>query len=171
MEAIAEHAGVSKVTLYRHWPSKAALLAEALLQELARAIPLDETDSPADAIRSHAAGLGEALEGRIGELFRSVVAECLADADALAHFRDRYLSLRRQTAVRIIRRGLASGQLLAGGKPEEIHDALYGALFYRFLFGFRSLERREVTGLVQTILQPAKPAPRRPQPSMRAAAM
>jgi len=109
MEAIAERAGITKVTLYRHWPSKAALLADALLTELAAALPLDAEKPAWEAISSHATRLGAALDGDIGDLFRNVAAECMVEEAALREFRDRYLGLRRKAALRIIRAGLKDG--------------------------------------------------------------
>jgi len=41
VERIAECAGVHKTTVYRHWPERVALLAEALETDLLGRIPLD----------------------------------------------------------------------------------------------------------------------------------
>ncbi len=155
MEAIAEKAGITKVTLYRHWPSKAALLADALLTELAAALPLDAEKPAWEAISSHAVRLGQALEGDIGGLFRSVAAECVVEEAALRDFRDRYLGLRRRAALQIIRAGLKDGSFTADGRAEDLHDAIYGGIFYRFLFGFGALDRKRVLQLLTTILKPA----------------
>lgn len=154
MDAIAERAGITKVTLYRHWPSKAALLANALLTELATALPLDAEKPAWKAISCHAILLGKALEGDIGDLFRNVAAECMAEETAMRDFRDRYLGLRRQAAIRIIRVGLKDGSLTAEARAEELHDAVYGGIFYRFLFGFGGLDRKSILRLLTTILKP-----------------
>lgn len=156
MEAIAEHAGITKVTLYRRWPSKAALLADALLEELAAKLPLDPEGSPWDALSRHAVQLGEALQGGIGELFRNVAAECMVEEAALRDFRDRYLGLRRQAAIRIIRAGLKERSFVAEARAEDLHDAIYGSIFYRFLFDFGALDRRAIQRLLTTILQPVR---------------
>lgn len=154
MEAIAEHAGISKITLYRRWSSKAVLLAEALFQQIQVAIPLPVDADPVDAILGHVTKFSEELNGEIGELLREVIAEYLGDPATLQEFRQHYLGLRRKTAMALIKRGQKQGRFAARGKPEVLHDALYGALFYRFLFGVGALDKREAVLLASTILQP-----------------
>lgn len=156
MEAIAEHAGISKITLYRRWNSKAVLLADALFEQIQVAIPLDAEADPVAAISRHVTRFVEELKGDIGDLLREIIAEYLAEPGTLHEFREHYLGLRRKTAIAMIERGQNEGRFGACGKPEALHDALYGALFYRFLFGVGSLDRREALRLIETILEPTE---------------
>jgi len=154
MDAIARRAGITKITLYRRWPSKGTLLADALLHELRKTAPLDTSVPPYDAIVGHVIAFTRGLSGTLGVLFERVIAESLTDADARVAFRDRYLALRRQTAIQIIRRGLADGSFDFPGTAEERHDELYGALFYRFLFKVGSLSEAAAVKLVRNVLKP-----------------
>jgi len=154
MEAIAEHAGISKITLYRRWTSKAVLLADALFEQIQVAIPLQADADPADSIARHVTKFVAELKGEIGDLLREIIVEHLSNPDMLHEFRDHYLGLRRATAIELIERGQKTGRFAARGQPEILHDALYGALFYRFLFGVGTLGRAEALRLVETILEP-----------------
>lgn len=154
MEAIAEHAGISKITLYRRWTSKAVLLADALFEQIQVVIPLDPAADPVAAITRHVTKFAEELKGEIGDLLREIIAEYLTDPATLQEFREHYLGLRRQTAISVIERGQKEGRFAATGEPATLHDALYGALFYRFLFGVGILDRSEALRLVDTILEP-----------------
>ena len=154
MEAIADRAGVSKITLYRRWPSKAALMADALMTELEASVPLDASKDAVVGITEHVLRLSVALDGRIGNLFRSVAAECIAEPAAMAEFRDRYLGRRRAVAIQIIQRGLIDGSIGAAGTATDCHDALYGAVFYRFLFAFSSLDEPSLRRLLAETLRP-----------------
>jgi AcrR family transcriptional regulator len=156
MEAIAAHAGITKITLYRRWTSKAVLLAEALFEQIQGAIPLDSGADPLTAISQHVTKFAEELKGDIGDLLREIIAEYLANPETLHEFRDHYLGLRRTTAIALIKRGKQEGRFAASGAPEELHDALYGAMFYRFLFGVGTLNRREALRLIDTILEPQR---------------
>jgi len=156
MEAIAEHAGISKITLYRRWTSKAVLLADALFEQIQVAIPLDAGADPAEAISRHVSKFVEELRGDIGDLLREIIAEYLAGPATLQEFREHYLGLRRQSAIALIERGQREGRFAARGEPEALHDALYGALFYRFMFGVGSLDQREALRLVDTVLEPRR---------------
>lgn len=159
MEAIAEQAGISKVTLYRRWPSKAALMADALLRQLSESIPLDATKPPMVAITEHVHSLSEALEGKIGQLFRIVAAECMVEPAAMEAFRDRYIGPRRRAVTQIISRGLKDGSFTSPNRAVDCHDALYGALFYRFLFGFDMSDPAALQRLLIATLQ-VRPAGR-----------
>ncbi len=150
--AIAEEAGVAKASLYRRWPTRAVLLAEALLIELRRAAPLDETIPPREAIFGHVAHFVRGLRGRLGRPLRGIVGECLADPAASAAFRDIYLGQRREAALRIIRRGVETGAFANGASAEDRHDELYGAIFYRFLFQMGDLGDEAAERLVEDVL-------------------
>lgn len=157
MDAIANKAGVSKVTLYRRWPSKAALMTDALLSRLAEAIPLDPAKEPLAAITEHVTSLSAALNGQIGRLFRSVAAECMAEPEAMALLRDRYIGMRRRVAIQIISRGLRDGSFTTSNRAVDCHDALYGSLFYRFLFELGTMGPASIDKLLAATLQ-ARPA-------------
>lgn len=154
MEAIAERAGISKVTLYRNWTSRAALLAEALLARIQHRLPLAADADPLEAILNHTTQFGGEISGATGELLRTMIAEFIGDPKMMHEFRDRYLGARRKLAIGLIKRGLKEGRFLAAGTAEALHDALYGAIFYRFLFQFGGLSRAEIRRIVETILEP-----------------
>ena len=89
MEAVARRAGAGKPTLYRWWPSKAALLME--VYERRKTATLAEPPPGASA----QADLGAMVASMIrfwqdtpaGQAFRSIVAEAQADPAALALLR------------------------------------------------------------------------------------
>lgn len=155
-QAIADEAGVAKASIYRRWPTRAVLLAEAILTELREAAPLDETVAPREAIITHVTKFASGLRGKLGTLLRDVIAACLQDPDARRAFSSLYLRIRRETAIRIIRRGLSDGSF-AAGDAEVRHDELYGAIFYRFLFQVGELDASDACTLVDDVLvRPAR---------------
>lgn len=154
MDLIAERAGISKITLYRRWPTKLLLYVEAMLVRLASSNPLDEDVPPPVAIRQHLIAMVETFAGPTGDLVRNVVGESLADRAMAGMLRDRYLGDRRALAIRIIERGLADGGFRVSDTAEALHDQLYGAIWYRFLFGVGTLDRRSVLRLYETMFRP-----------------
>lgn len=154
MDLIAERAGVSKITLYRRWPTKLLLCVEAMLVRLASSNPLDEDLPPPVAIRQHLIAMIETFAGPTGDLVRKVVGESLADREMAGMLRERFLGDRRALAIRIIERGLADGSFRAPSTAEVLHDQLYGAIWYRFLFGVGSFDRPSTLRLYETIFQP-----------------
>jgi AcrR family transcriptional regulator len=154
MELVAERAGVSKITLYRRWPSKLALFVDAMLNRLAASMPLEADRPPYEAIRGHIISMVKTLDGPTGDLVRSVVGACVADPEMSGILRDRYLGHRRDLAIRIIECGLRDGSFTATGSAETLHDTLYGSIWYRFLFDVGSLNRKQALALFAEVLKP-----------------
>ena len=109
----AEPAGVSKTTIFRHWPTKSALVIDVLATLKARqvsmltsgdfesdlrAIVYDLYASPANA------GFGRALPGLIVEMSR--------DVELSAAAKDLWAA-RQAEVAKVIRLGIASGQARA----------------------------------------------------------
>lgn len=155
LEQIAERAGLSRITLYRRWPTRLALFTDALLDRMTAALPLDEEMPPLAAIAGHVVRMVRALHGPVGALARAVVGEGLADPAMTDALRERYLGHRRAIAIRIIARGMADGSFGPGGPAEARHDLLYGGLWYRFLFATGRLDEAEALRLFEMALAPA----------------
>jgi AcrR family transcriptional regulator len=154
IDAIARHSNVSKMTIYKWWPSREALLIDAFLDQAARLLPLSGTGSPSARLRRHAASYAEALRGAFGRVQLAVVSECIARTGSAELFQQRYLQVRRAALVALIAAGQADGSITAGGSPEDLYDALYGSLFYRYVFGIKPLSPAAARDLVDTLLQP-----------------
>lgn len=154
LDQVAERAGLSRITLYRRWPTKLALFTDALLARMEATLPLDEAMPPLAAIAGHLVRMARAFQGATGALARAVVGEGLADPATGDALRERYLGHRRAIAIRIIARGLRDGSLGGGGGAEELHDMLYGAVWYRLLFSTGALDEAAVLRLLEAVLQP-----------------
>ena len=66
IDAVARHSNVSKMTIYKWWPSREALLIDAFLNQASLMLPLSGTGKPAARFRRHAAAYAEALQGEFG---------------------------------------------------------------------------------------------------------
>jgi hypothetical protein len=69
-------------------------------------------------------------------------------------FYERYLNFRRSATVEIIAGGQQDGSIGAAGAPESLYDAIYGNLFYRYVFGIRPLSPAYARNLVDSLLRP-----------------
>ncbi len=70
-DSIAERAGASKATIYRWWPTKASLLAEALREAVAHDLPFPETGDLATDIELAASKLHRTPEWASGSGIQS----------------------------------------------------------------------------------------------------
>jgi len=152
IDAIARHSNVSKMTIYKWWPSREALLIDAFLNQASLMLPLSGTGKPATRLKRHAAAYAEALQGEFGKVQLAVISECISKTGSAEIFYERYLDFRRTATVEIIAAGQKDGSIGAKGAPEDLFDAIYGSLFYRYLFGIKPISAAYVRNLIDTLL-------------------
>jgi AcrR family transcriptional regulator len=163
IDAIARHAGVSKMTIYKWWPSREALLIDAFLDQAARLLPLTGSGAPAARLRRHAAAYTEALLGDFGKVQLAVISECISKTGSAEIFYERYLNFRRDALVALIAAAQEDGSIRTTGAPADLYDAIFGTLFYRYVFGIRPLTPAFARSLVDIILTPQQDALKRPR--------
>jgi AcrR family transcriptional regulator len=154
IEAIARDSGVSKMTIYKWWPSREALLIDAFLREASTMLAFAEGGEPVARLVKHVAAYVLALNGDFGKVQLAVIAECIAGTGSAKIFSERYLELRRDMALQIIRDGQKDGSIVASETAGDLYDRIYGTLFYQSVFGFRVLTADYARKLVKTVLQP-----------------
>jgi AcrR family transcriptional regulator len=153
IQAIADASGVSKMTIYKWWPSRLHLLIDAYLRQATVLLPLSETVPPLKAIRAHVVRYVAALQGDFGRVQLAVLAECIAEHGNSDLFVERYLRIRRDLGVTVIRRGQGDGSIVAHRPAEVLYDQIYGTIFYRCQFGLDGLDRAFVKALVDAVLR------------------
>jgi AcrR family transcriptional regulator len=141
IEGIAARAGVGKQTIYRWWPSKAALVLEAYLAG-SEAVPL-----PAEGTTAHEdvtallgwliAVLAQPIGGHV---VGGLVSDLQHDPDLAEGFHRDVVPARRQAMVAALERGRERGEIRADADLELAVDALHGAVFYRLLLSGRPLD-------------------------------
>lgn len=152
IDAIARASQVSKMTVYKWWPSREALLIDAFLQQAATLLPLSDDGEPRTVLRDHAAAYAKLLGEDFGRVQRAIIAECIAKTGAAVLFADRYLAARRDLGVGLIRRGQGQGSIRRDVSAADLYDRIYGTLFYQSLFGWRTVTPRYARALVDSLL-------------------
>lgn len=148
IQAIADESKVSKVTIYKWWGSRLALLIDAFLRQTLLVLPLSEEDPPVVAVREHALRYVAALRGELGRVMMAVIAECMSESGNSALFVERYLAVRRQVGMRVIRRGQRDRSIASLRSASVLWDQIYGTIFYRYMFGLGPLDKKFVHELV-----------------------
>jgi AcrR family transcriptional regulator len=123
IEAVARRARAGKPTIYRWWPSKAALLLD-VYQRQKRDIDYADTGSlEEDMFRFLKSLFRQWRETPAGNIFRSFVAEAQSDETASAALAD-YARERRSQTGRMVERAMARGEVAAGADPTLVADML-----------------------------------------------
>ncbi|HEU5231581.1 MAG TPA: TetR/AcrR family transcriptional regulator [Terriglobales bacterium] len=151
IEAIAADADVGKATVYRWWPNKAALVADAFSSSADEELRFPNTGSVRDDVSIQMKHLVRVLRGRRGRIVAALIGGGQSDPELIQAFRDRFMMPRRQEAYETLRRGISRGELPADLDLDLTLDTLYGALYMRFLIRQSGLTEDyvdEVVGLV-----------------------
>jgi AcrR family transcriptional regulator len=141
---IAAEAGVGKMTLYRHWPNKAALVMDALLLLIGSETDFPEAGSAIESLRRQLDLQAAFFQSSRGNLIRSLVAEAQSDPELAIAFRERWLDPRREGVRKIMRAAIVEGSLRSDVDIDAAIDLLYGSLYYRLLLGSGALDERFV---------------------------
>lgn len=152
IEAIAADADVGKATVYRWWPNKAALVADAFSSSADEELRFPDTGSVRSDVSIQMKHLVRVLRGRRGRIVAALIGGGQSDPELIEAFRDRFMMPRRREAYGILRRGIARGEL-----PKELDldlalDTLYGALYMRFLIRQTGLTEEYVDEVVSLVL-------------------
>lgn len=150
IEAVARRARAGKPTIYRWWPSKAALLLDVYHRQkrdvdFGSGVSLED-----DMVRFLSSLLRQWRETPTGDIFRSIIAEAQSDetaAKALAG----YMRERRAQTGQIAERAKASGEIHPDVDPAMVADMLSGYAWIHLLTG-RLDEDDETIRSVATII-------------------
>lgn len=133
IEAIAKRAEVGKTTIYRWWPTKAAVVLDALHEHFDTTIGFPDTGSAREDLRRQLRSVIKLLRTPVGKAYLALIAESQHDPDLAEALVERYIAARRVAATDVVQRGIARGELRADLDPAVVIDLLYGALYYRLL--------------------------------------
>jgi len=154
IERIAGRAGAGKTTIYRWWPSKAAVVMEAFLKYISPEVefPSVSTVSPSESIRQQMQSVARAYRGPHGDLLRALIAEAQFDRELASAFVTNWILPRREMATAILQSRIASGELESDIDVNAAIDALYRALYYRFLIPYAPLSQKFAREVANTVL-------------------
>ena len=148
---IADIAGVGRQTIYRWWPSKGAVLADAMAEQAEDAVDVGPTgDIRADLPRFIAQTFAAARHPAATRALRSLLGESLRDDPAAELLRT--FTMRRRDQLRSLVE--ASGEALDPDHDIELlADQIFGVLWYRLAISHGALDDGSAAGLAEAILR------------------
>ncbi|MBP3964169.1 TetR/AcrR family transcriptional regulator [Paenibacillus lignilyticus] len=148
IEKIAETAGVSKATIYKWWPNKAAVVADGFFKAAASQMPVPDTGSVMEDILIHATNLAVFMESKEGNMIAELIGQGQMNQTLMKVFREYYVKPRRSESAMILTRGINRGELSPNLDVNSSIDLLYGPLFYRLLVSGESFTPDKVRGII-----------------------
>jgi AcrR family transcriptional regulator len=155
VDAVAVRSGVAKTTIYRHWPSRSALLLDACARMRTRPEVPDTGSLAKDLLM-----LATDLAARLGTARWARVLPSIIDAaERDPELADLHARLHAELIVafqEVVERGRRRGELSLGRDPSEVIASVIGPLFYRRWFSREALDERFVKGVVENAVRGSK---------------
>ena len=166
MGEIAARARAGKATLYRRWPSKAALVVDAIIawREQAGPLTIPDTGSLAGDIDAMIAAIPEFDDATRAQMavFVGLATAASRDPELGKALTEDLLSRPRRLIREVLDRAAARGEIAAECDLDLVPDVLIGLNVLRILLG-EVPDREYISRALNTIVYPLVTAqPRRP---------
>jgi AcrR family transcriptional regulator len=155
IDAIAAEAGVGRQTIYRWWPSKGAVVADALARHARVVVPERDTGSFSGDLAAFFTDSFAGLENEgYADILRQIVAEAQHD-EHVARVLSDFTAVRRAALRALLERGRTAGELAADADLDMMVDMAYGVLYYRLLVGHAPLDEKAAQSLAAELTRSA----------------
>ncbi|MFD2414945.1 TetR/AcrR family transcriptional regulator [Amycolatopsis pigmentata] len=151
IDRVGRRSGVARTTIYRWWPSKAALAIESFFNQFEPQVAGPRSGVPDDDFRALVRSLVAALAGPAGRVAASVVAHAQGDKETQRRFRENFSDPLRKQSTEILESGIARGTFRPDLDIARVIDAFVGAVYFRLLIG-STLDRDWADALSTTVL-------------------
>jgi AcrR family transcriptional regulator len=156
VDEVARRSGVAKTTIYRHWPSRSALLLDACSNLGAKAATPDT-----GSLRGDLTALATSMAARLRTERWATILPSMIDAaerePELAEVHTRLHAGYMAPLNAVIERARARGELPRDREPSEIVAMVVGPLYYRRWFSREPLDAAFVTSVIDRVAAGAAP--------------
>lgn len=134
IEQVAARAGAGKMTIYRRWPSKEALVSDAI-RSIQQDMPVVDTGNlRADLLTMYRAAFrGLQSNPLIKTLYLRLFSEWSADSSVFQVFLSQLILPRFQQFEQMVEKAQARGEIRRDIPPDIVVDLLVGPVLFRWL--------------------------------------
>lgn len=152
VDAVVARAGVSKPTVYTHWPSRTALAAHAFALLMADRVDLPDTGTATGDLTELIRRVSAFYVSDLGTVFAQLMAACVDDPSGATYFRVYFLAGRRLAIAGLWQRAVERGETRPGVDVDDAIDLLFGPLIFRRLTGHLDVSPAAAERLARTVL-------------------
>jgi len=161
MDGVAERARASKATIYRMWPDKPRMVAEALTQRFAGHTEVTDTGSLRGdllALMRYACGVVDSSDG---DVISGVMTAAAREPALAAILHECIIEQKKPVHATLIRRAAARGEIPAETDPALLHEVMHAMVLSRKLWGCQDGARPDwAEQVVDDVLMPILNHPR-----------
>jgi len=140
VDGVAQMAGVSKATIYRWWPNKAAIVMEALLASSEAEVYVPVSPFPEEDLIAKVRRTIALFRGPRGKVIASLVGQAQYDPEIAEAYRQHLLGPRRAATREAIERAVDAGIYRADIDYDMAMDIIFGPLYERLMLGHAPLD-------------------------------
>ena len=152
IEGIAARAGVSKVTIYKWWPSRGAVAVDSFFHRYRQTIDFEETGELARDLTVQLQAVINDFRGRAGEVMAELIGQAQSDPELAGTLRTRWLDPRREASTALVQRAVDRGEIAPDVDIQVFLDQLYAPLYFRLTMRHQPLDDTLAQTLVDTVL-------------------
>lgn len=150
---VAKRAEVNKTTVYRRWPTKAALVGDLMAQFTRSAVATPDTGALQSDLELLLTEIADALEDRA---VRAVLYAALAAGDSnddIVAALTGFWAERFARSGEIVERACLRGELPVGVDPRTFLEMASGPIYFRALFSDDDVDRRFIEEVAARIVR------------------
>jgi AcrR family transcriptional regulator len=159
IESIAARAGVSKVTIYKWWPSRGSVAIDAMFHRHRQTLDFPDTGDVGEDLISQMLVMVAAFRGRTGEIMAELIGQAQSDPALAETLLTGWIQPRREASYAVVRRGIERGEVRPDVDLSLLMDQLYGPIYYRLVSRHAPLSDDFVRGLVDNVLNGVRMRP------------
>ena len=151
VDAVAAEAGCGKATIYRRWPTKEAMVLDALISKRSPVADVDTGDLRSDLRQIYANMVSARSQQTTARLLPALVVEAGNDPELEAQLRA-FVADRRNPARAAFQRAVARGELPTDTDVELSIDLITGAVMNRLVFTGAVVDDAYLRRVIDTVL-------------------
>ncbi|RKE17452.1 TetR/AcrR family transcriptional regulator [Streptomyces sp. TLI_171] len=152
VEAIAAAAGVGKQTIYRWWPTKAAVVLEAMNDRTGPARRVPDTGDLAADLAAATQGVMRLLDSPLGPVWCGLIADAQGDERLAEDIRTTFFEPRFACWRQRLDKAVTAGELRGDVPTATMVELLFGPIYYRLLLGLGALDPDDTPARVDYLL-------------------
>ena len=155
VEDVAARAGVHKTTVYRRWPTKADLTADAAALHSADAVPIPDTGTLTEDLRLLARRVVANIGSKGGSRRSRSIAAAAATSDELAAAMHGFWAHRLALSAEVVERAIQRGELPPTTDANLIIETVIGPLWLRLLLTGEPITNELADNIVELVIDGA----------------
>lgn len=158
IERLSSRSKVSTATIYKHWPSKNAIVAEAFGRTANETLKIPRDGDPLEDLLDFAVTSLTFHNVDSGRIFFQLLAACSMEPSGARYFHEYYMGPRRETMLPLFQRAMDAGDIVSTVDMNTAMDIIFGAVIFRLMrdstpldaAGIRTIIELSLKGLLST---------------------